>query len=65
MYGVFGDCRILLGAVAPTPMRAIKAEESLRGQRVEAGAIERAAELAAGEARPIWDIRASASCPGN
>jgi len=54
------DCRIVLGAVAPTPLRAIKAEESLKGERLEDGVIDRAAGLAAAEATPISDIRASA-----
>lgn len=58
--GRCSDCRIVLGAVAPTPLRATKAEDTLRGERPGAGVIERAAELAAAEAMPISDIRASA-----
>ncbi|MDP2662476.1 MAG: FAD binding domain-containing protein, partial [Dehalococcoidia bacterium] len=59
-YGACVDCRIVLGAVAPVPLRATRAEDSLRGKPVEDGAIERAAELASAEAMPISDIRASA-----
>ncbi len=58
--GVCTDCRIVLGAVAPVPLRATRAEDSLRGEAVEDDAIERAAELASAEAQPISDIRASA-----
>ena len=58
--GSFSDCRIVLGAVAPTPLRATRAEESLKGGPPGDGAIMRAAELAASEAAPISDIRASA-----
>ena len=49
-----------LGAVAPTPMRARKAENRLRGESVNETLIGEAAAIAAGEARPIDDHRASA-----
>ncbi|MGE5302501.1 MAG: FAD binding domain-containing protein [Alphaproteobacteria bacterium] len=55
------DVRIALGAVAPTPVRAKSAETSLIGKIVDQGAIERAAELAAGGVYPIDDVRSSAS----
>lgn len=54
------DVRIALGAVAPVPMRAPKAEKLLLGNKVEPAAIEAAAEAAAEEASPISDVRASA-----
>ncbi len=54
------DVKIVLGAVAPTPMRAKKAEEILRGKKVEPALIEKSAQVAADEARPITDVRASA-----
>jgi carbon-monoxide dehydrogenase medium subunit len=54
------DVKIVLGAVAPTPMRAKKAEEILRGKKVEPVLIEKSAQVAADEARPITDVRASA-----
>lgn len=54
------DVRIVLGAVAPVPLRALKAEAILRGQELTAALIEEAAEAAAAEARPISDVRASA-----
>ena len=58
--GVFKDVRIGLGAVAPTPIRARKAEEMLKGEKVNDGVIAEAAKTAAGESRPISDHRASA-----
>jgi len=54
------DARIGLGAVAPTVMRAQKAEEALRGQVLEDGPIEKAAEAAALAAQPISDVRSGA-----
>ena len=50
---------ITLGAVAPVIIHAREAEEFLRGRKLEAETIERAAELAKGAARPIDDIRSS------
>ena len=55
-----GDVKIVLSAVAPTPIRARKAEDILRGQTPTAGLIAEAARAAAQEARPISDIRGSA-----
>jgi carbon-monoxide dehydrogenase medium subunit len=54
------DCRIALGAVSPVPVRARRAEEMLRGERLTPAALERAGDLAGAEARPITDIRGSA-----
>jgi CO/xanthine dehydrogenase FAD-binding subunit len=58
--GTFGDVRIGLGAVAPTPMRATKAEQRLRGEAVSEKVILEAASIAARECEPIDDHRASA-----
>jgi carbon-monoxide dehydrogenase medium subunit len=55
------DVKIVLGAVAPTPIRARRAEEILRGRKIDAAAIERAAQAAVEEARPISNVRASAA----
>lgn len=54
------SARIVLGAVAPTPIRATKAEQSLTGQPAAAESFARAAEIAAGECSPISDVRGSA-----
>ena len=55
------QARIVLGAVAPVPMRARKAENILIGKRLTQRLIEKAAEQAARESRPISDVRASAA----
>jgi CO/xanthine dehydrogenase FAD-binding subunit len=54
------QARIVLGAVAPTPIRARQAESALQGQRLTPDLIAHAADLAAQEARPINDVRGSA-----
>jgi len=59
--GVFKDAKIGLGAVAPTPMRAAKAEGMLIGAKVSDEVIGRAAKLASEESKPIDDHRASAA----
>ena len=58
--GICSDARIALGAVAPTPIRAKKAEEAIKGKKVTASLIEQAAKSASEEARPISDVRSSA-----
>ena len=52
---------ITLGAVAPTIIHATEAEAFLAGKELTDECIARAAELAAGAARPIDDIRGSAA----
>jgi carbon-monoxide dehydrogenase medium subunit len=51
---------IALGAVAPTPVRARKAEAMLNGKELKPGRIQKAAEAASDEAEPITDFRATA-----
>ena len=46
------DIRIGLCSVAPTPMRARRAEAALRGQWIESNAIEQCAQIAAEEISP-------------
>jgi carbon-monoxide dehydrogenase medium subunit len=58
--GVLEDVRIALGSVAPTPIRAYRAEGYLRGREVSLEVLERAAEIAREEVSPIDDVRASA-----
>jgi len=58
--GSFREVRIALGAVAPTVIRAIKAEACLEGRPITAHAMAEAGRIAATEAKPINDFRASA-----
>jgi carbon-monoxide dehydrogenase medium subunit len=59
-YREVTDAKIVLGAVAPTPMRAFHAEDVLKGRAVDHGLFQQAADLAASESNPISDVRASA-----
>jgi carbon-monoxide dehydrogenase medium subunit len=52
--------RIALGAVAPTAIRAKRAEALLVGRRLDRAAIDAAAEQAAAEAKPVSDVRGTA-----
>lgn len=54
------EARIALGAVAPVPLRAKKAEEMLQGKKPQDEFISKVAEQAAQEIKPITDIRSSA-----
>lgn len=58
--GACTECRIVLGAVAPVPLRVREAEEMLEGQRLDGELIERVAAATALGAKPISDVRASA-----
>ena len=58
--GVCQQARIVLGAVAPTFVRALEAEDLLQGQRLSEELAGRAAELAQQSCNPISDTRASA-----
>jgi CO/xanthine dehydrogenase FAD-binding subunit len=55
------SARICLGAVAPTPVRALKAENVLVGESFSDNLLEEAGRLAKMDAVPITDVRASAS----
>jgi carbon-monoxide dehydrogenase medium subunit len=58
--GLFKTIRIGLGAVAPTPIRARRAEKLLEGAKADDKAILNAAKIASSESSPIDDHRASA-----
>jgi len=61
--GACSSARIVLGAVAPVPMRAAKAESSIVGRGVsefDGNLTEEVAAEAARETKPITDVRASA-----
>ncbi len=51
---------IAMGAVAPKPLRAVKAEKLLRGKPFTAESIASAAERAATETKPIDDVHGTA-----
>ncbi|MBI5583542.1 MAG: xanthine dehydrogenase family protein subunit M [Deltaproteobacteria bacterium] len=54
------EIRIFLGAVGPTPLRALETENLVRGKVFTPELIEKAGAKAAAESRPITDMRASA-----
>jgi CO/xanthine dehydrogenase FAD-binding subunit len=54
------EVRIFLGAVGPTPLRALETESLVRDKSFTPALIEQAGAKAAAEARPITDVRASA-----
>lgn len=54
------EANIALGAVAPTVIRARKAEGVLKGQKLESGLIKAAAMTAAEESKSITDLRSTA-----
>ncbi len=54
------EVRIALGVVAPTPLRAVKAEALLRGKKLSDELLEEAAEAAANEAQPRDTVRGEA-----
>ncbi len=58
--GVIVQARVILGAVAPTPLRVRAAEVALEGQPPIEEVFQQAADLAVEAARPISDQRASA-----
>jgi len=57
--GTVADVRIVLGSVAPVPLRCIKTEDVLRGAKLDLSSIEQAQAVLAGEIVPIDDIRST------
>ena len=54
------DLRVALGAAGPTPLRALRVENALRGQQLTPALIDSAAEIVRDEVDPIDDVRGSA-----
>jgi carbon-monoxide dehydrogenase medium subunit len=54
------DCRVVLGSVAPTPLRAKSAEAFFRKKKIDGETLAQAGRLASRDARPISDVRATA-----
>ena len=57
--GTVAEARITLASVAPTPLRMFEAEKMLVGSKLDAEAIEKAAELCSTQVSPITDQRAT------
>lgn len=59
--GRVDDIRIVLGAVAPTAIRARRAEQAIISTTPDSNTLAEAARLAAEECRPISDLRGTAA----
>jgi carbon-monoxide dehydrogenase medium subunit len=55
------DVRVAVGSAGPTPLRAKKVEQAVRGQKLTPELITSAAELVRDEVDPISDVRGSAN----
>jgi carbon-monoxide dehydrogenase medium subunit len=58
--GAVADARIVLGAVGPTPIRARRVEDAIRGRQPTRETIAEAAALVRDEVDPLDDLRGSA-----
>ena len=54
------DVRVVLGAVAPVPLRAKSTEAAMEGRELDTVLIDKVAKTAHDEIKPISDVRASA-----
>jgi CO/xanthine dehydrogenase FAD-binding subunit len=54
-------CRIALGSVAPTPVRALATEARVIGRTFDAGLAETSGHRAVQEISPITDVRSTAA----
>jgi CO/xanthine dehydrogenase FAD-binding subunit len=59
--GMVEDVRIALGSVAPVPLRLRETERVTRGKSIDSELVAQARKTAAGEVRPIDDIRSTAT----
>lgn len=59
--GTITRARLVLGAVAPVPLRVLRAEEALVGQPATEETFQRVAGIVRDEVRPITDHRATAA----
>lgn len=57
--GTCKDARIVLGNAGPTPLRVTKAEDLLKGKKLDDKLFEEAGKIASEEAQPVADIHAS------
>jgi carbon-monoxide dehydrogenase medium subunit len=58
--GTCEDVSIVLGAVAPTPIRVPSAEDMLKGEKIAPDLIGKASQVCAEACQPITDVRSSA-----
>jgi len=58
--GKFKDVRISLGSVAPTPIRAVEAEDFLEGQEISDAVIDEAVAIVSDGINPVSDDRSTA-----
>ncbi|MEM3421251.1 MAG: xanthine dehydrogenase family protein subunit M [Candidatus Hadarchaeum sp.] len=58
--GIVTDAKIALGSVAPTPILTKEAQKILIGNKLSEELVEKCAQIAANEAKPIDDVRGSA-----
>lgn len=61
---VIEDAKVGLGAVAPTPILAKEAQKVLVGKELHEDLIQKCAQMASSEAKPISDVRGSAKYRG-
>jgi carbon-monoxide dehydrogenase medium subunit len=59
--GECSEARIVIGAAAPRPLRALEAEKAILGHPLRPGVVDEAARLAAAATSPIDDVRGTAS----
>jgi carbon-monoxide dehydrogenase medium subunit len=59
--GIIAGCRLALGAVAPTPIRAVGVEKFLEGRQANSSTFMEAGKLVLDEISPISDVRGSAA----
>ncbi len=57
--GICKDARIVLGAVAPVPMRARETESFVKGKAIDEEVAQEAGSIASRESKPITDVRAT------
>ena len=58
--GKIGKCAVVFGSVAPTPIRLPRTEDFFMGKGLSPSTLEEGAVIAAGEIKPITDVRSTA-----
>jgi carbon-monoxide dehydrogenase medium subunit len=57
---IIKNCRVVMGSVAPVPLRLIAVENYLNGKKATDDTFKRAGEIGSDKIKPITDIRATA-----